>query len=238
MQKSYKLSRIDSGNCLIFFAKYPATSAVKSRLAEKIGDKAAAVVYRNFVSDMLAVLENLDMTLKIFYTPADARERFRRWLGGRYSYCPQTGDDLGERMKNAFERVFANSFARAVLIGSDLPDLPEDFLTEAFRSLGSKDVVVGPSTDGGYYLIGFSKDSFLPQAFDDIAWSSTAVHEQTLDLLNEHGRGVHLLPRWRDVDTLVDLKSLISRNKNTAFRQSKTFSYLMQNSEEIHVKKS
>jgi glycosyltransferase A (GT-A) superfamily protein (DUF2064 family) len=87
--------------------------------------------------------------------------------------------------------------------------------------------VIGPSSDGGYYLIGFSKAHFLPDIFDGISWSTEYVFQQTIDVLKGHSTDVHILPQWFDVDTPADLRELIERNRNTAFNKSKTFTYLL-----------
>jgi rSAM/selenodomain-associated transferase 1 len=129
-------------------------------------------------------------------------------------------------MKNAFIDVFDEGFSRVVIVGSDIPDLPGKFLSQAFAQLDSNDVVIGPSSDGGYYLIGFCRNSFLAEAFDDITWSTSAVLEQTLARLKSHGLTVHLLPKWHDVDTRADLDDLASRNGNTGFDLSKTFAFM------------
>ena len=201
----------DNNSCVILFVKYPTPGRVKTRLAEQLGQKRAAEVYKNFVVDILATLANLNVNLKIFFEPADAQQRFQSWLGKEYSYIAQAGGDLGQKMKNAFQCVFADGFSRAVVIGSDSPDMPADFLDSSFTALDSHDAVIGPAADGGYYLIGFSGDSFLPEAFEQICWSTDRVFWQTINTLKKHRRKVHLLPQWYDVDTFEDLKSLQKR---------------------------
>jgi len=95
-----------------------------------------------------------------------------------------------------------------VLVGSDIPDLPLEFIEEAFTSLEEKDVVIGPSLDGGYYLIGFKDKKFSPQAFKGIPWSTERVFEETMKILKHEGLTVHALKPQRDIDTVEDLKSL------------------------------
>jgi rSAM/selenodomain-associated transferase 1 len=166
------------------------------------------------------------LPFKIFFHPDSAKEKLYEWLGAQYSYLPQSGQDLGERIKNAFSYTFRNNIRQAVVIGSDSPDLPADLVNRSFAALDTHDAVIGPASDGGYYLIGFSQTSFLPKAFEKISWSSGSVFEQTLNILEQHQRKTYLLPEWYDVDTLEDLKAMVVRNKNTAFRQSKTYAYL------------
>lgn len=213
-------------SCVLFFIKYPAIGLVKTRLAKHLGQKCATQVYKNFVIDLLPTLTNLNADLKIFFDPPGAKKQIQQWLGEEYSYAPQIGQNLGQKMKNAFKYAFAESFSKAVVIGSDSPDLPEDFLRQAFSALDSHDAVVGPGLDGGYYLIGFSKQSFVPQVFEGVSWSTPVVCEQTLNTLRKHKLKVHLLPKWYDVDVLSDLNKLVLRNKDTAFLKSKTLAFI------------
>ncbi len=212
--------------CVLLFVKYPTLGRVKTRLSVELGDVEAVSIYRNFIVDILSTLQRLERPFKIFFYPGSAREKLHEWLGTQYSYVPQRGQDLGERMKNAFSYAFRNNIRQAVIIGSDSPDLPADLVNRSFAAIDTHDAVIGPAGDGGYYLIGFSQTGFVPAAFEKISWSSNSVFEQTLSIMKQHRRKMYLLPEWYDVDTLEDLKSLLVRNKNTAFRQSKTYAYL------------
>ncbi len=215
-----------SENCVLFFVKHPAYGRVKSRLAEQIGQDAATDLYKSFVSDILTTLHAISVNFKIVFYPPVAEKKFQQWLGEGYSYVRQTGKDLGQRMENAFLQAFSDGFNNVILIGSDIPDLPTEYLQLGFKALETNDVVLGPSSDGGYYLIGFTKEAFLPDVFEGITWSSADVFEQTLNILKNHEQRVYLLPQWHDVDTLTDLRSLVRRNRNTAFQKSATICYL------------
>jgi rSAM/selenodomain-associated transferase 1 len=206
--------------------KYPVAGKVKTRLAKQLSQDAATDLYKSFVTDILATLRSLNVNFKIVFDPPDVEDQFQQWLGKEYRYTPQIGQDLGQRIKNAFLQTFAEGFNNVVTIGSDSPDLPEYFLKRSFQALDTHDAVIGPSSDRGYYLIGFPRDSFLPEVFENISWSNDSVLEQTVDILKQHGRKAYLLPQWHDVDTLADLKSLLHRNKNAAFNKSRTFFYL------------
>ncbi|MHC4571108.1 MAG: TIGR04282 family arsenosugar biosynthesis glycosyltransferase [Planctomycetota bacterium] len=216
-------------NCILFFLKYPTIGQVKTRLSAELNSQIAISLYKNFILDILSTLQKLNLPFKIFFYPDVAQEKLTEWLGQQYSYLPQCGENLGERMKNAFLNTFNDNFSRIVIIGSDSPDLSADLLRQAFQVLESHDAVIGPASDGGYYLLGFSKKVFLPEAFDNISWSTDSVFEQTVNVLNQHRRKIYFLPQWYDVDTLDDLKSLLLRNKNTDFKQSKTYFYLTSN---------
>ena len=229
---------MNGGNesCILLFVKYPNVGRVKTRLAEQIGQDAAADLYRNFVTDILATLKSLDVNFKIVFALGGSQDQFQQWLGKEYSYIPQVGQDLGQRMKNAFLQAFSEDFNSVVVIGSDSPDLPVEYLELAFCALDTNDVVIGPSSDRGYYLIGFARNSFLPEAFEQISWSSDKVFEQTIDILQQHKQRLYLLPQWHDVDTLTDLKSFSLRNKNSAFSNSATMRYLVEHKLSMHIK--
>ncbi|MHC4664838.1 MAG: TIGR04282 family arsenosugar biosynthesis glycosyltransferase [Planctomycetota bacterium] len=223
----------DNNSCVLFFVRYPVPGKVKTRLAEQLGPGQAAELYGNFVLDLLDTLRSLNVNLRIFFEPAEALDDIRHWLGENHSYVLQSGDNLGQRMKNAFAYAFADGFSKGVLIGSDLPDLPADFLCLGLRTLDTRDAVLGPSSDGGYYLIGFSRQAFLPEAFDNIAWGTDRVFAHTVRILKRHRRKIHVLPRWHDVDTLEDLKSLAARSRSTDFKNSRTFSFLKERVTEV-----
>lgn len=217
-----------SNSCILFFIKYPEIGKVKSRLAKDLGEEIAVDLYRNFVLDILSAIKGIRADLKICFYPPDHRERFVEWLGNAYHYMPQEGGDLGERMENSLTRVFRAGYRKAIIIGSDSPDLPGDIINLGLTSLRSFDAVIGPSYDGGYYLIGFRREVFLPEVFRGIVWSSTTVFQKTFDIIRKGGINVFMLPEWSDVDTLNDLRGLIHRNEDTGFRSSKTMACLSQ----------
>jgi len=129
-------------------------------------------------------------------------------------------------MELAFRHAFAEGRTRAVLIGSDIPDLPTSVVSGAFRALDGNDAVIGPARDGGYYLVGFRSDTFLPGIFRGIPWSTATVLADTLAVFEREGRKVHRLSLWRDVDTIDDLKDLMDRSRNSNFSSSLTMAYL------------
>ena len=194
--------------------------------AEKLGQNADVDLYNNFVTDTLATLKKLNVNFKIVFDPPGAKDQFQQWLGKEYRYVPQIGQNLGKRMKNAFLQTFSKGPNSVVIIGSDSPDLPAEYLEIAFRVLDADDVAIGPSSDGGYYLIGFAKDTFSPDVFDGIRWGGSNVFKQTIDILKQGRRSFYLLPQWYDVDNIADLKSLLQRSENTDFSKSETIRYL------------
>lgn len=130
-------------------------------------------------------------------------------------------------MREAFEETFQQGYRSALLIGSDVPDLPADIFKEGFGALSVHDAVLGPSVDGGYYLIGFRDDTFRPEIFEGMPWSANAVFQKTLEFFITLGDMVHILPPWRDIDVIEDLKALMHRHGESAFRHSRTMRYLL-----------
>lgn len=212
--------------CVLYFVKVPAKGTVKSRLAEAVGADAAVEIYRRFVRDFLATLDRVSQPSVICYHPASAGRDIEAWLGPSRSYLPQEGPDLGGRMRDAFLRAFSRGFDRALLIGSDIPDLPPCVIEEAFDALRDHDAVMGPASDGGYYLIGFRRDSLVDEVFTGLTWSTGTVFSETMEIFRLRGTSVHVVQEWRDVDTIDDLRDLLERNKTGDFSDSATISLL------------
>ncbi|MFW6331738.1 MAG: TIGR04282 family arsenosugar biosynthesis glycosyltransferase, partial [Thermodesulfobacteriota bacterium] len=211
--------------CVLLFLKAPEIGRVKTRLSKDLNPRTGIDLYRCFVSDILSTLEKTGLSIILCHDPPDDPKAIRRWLGNRHPLMPQHAGDLGERMADAFRNCFSRGFDRAVLIGTDIPDLPPAFLREAFSRLKEHPVVLGPAEDGGYYLIGFRSDSFIPEVFKEISWSTPSVLEQTRDILKTLGRSCYLLPIWKDIDTVVNLKAL-SKNPYSRRNAPNTLAYL------------
>lgn len=217
---------MDLTKCLLVFVRCPERGRVKSRLAASLGRERVLALYKNFVLDLMDVVKEGPYCIRIYYDPPNAdQSTLRAWLG-EGSYSPQTGRGLGERMKNTFAEVFSEGCEKAVLIGSDVPDLPGALIDRAFTALEDHDAVIGPATDGGYYLIGFRRDGFLPHAFEGIPWGTDSVLGETMALFLKSGCRVHSLDVWSDVDTIRDLRSLYARNRETDFRKSRTMAFI------------
>ena len=185
---------------IIVFFKHPVAGRVKTRLGAEIGMEAAATVYSAMLMDLDGKLRRARMA----YTP---------YCGGKPvdSMVPwdhfrmQKGADLGERMANAFEDVFAEGSRRAVLVGSDIPGLTPHSLRKSVRSLACADMCIGPSDDGGYYLIGFNKESYDRRMFEMIEWSTPTVLSTTLNQAETYNLRVAAHPTLNDIDTAADL---------------------------------
>jgi rSAM/selenodomain-associated transferase 1 len=214
--------------CILLFVKYPEKGKVKLRLSRDLHKEVVQELYRCFVQDTLAMIKKIEVLFFICFYPPNTQNKFQSWLGSTLLFLPQNGKDLGERMKNSLTEVFAKGFHKAIIIGSDSPDMPEDFIKQAFTILETKDVVLGPAVDGGYYLIGFRTTTFTPSVFEDIHWGSPLVFQETLMKIKQAHRSVGLLPVWSDIDTIIDLKNLVSRTRNTSFKSSNTMTYVHQ----------
>jgi len=211
--------------CLLFFMKNPERGRVKSRLATAVGTRTARMLYRNFILDMLSSLQEKGFPLMICFHPEHALHDVQKTIGQAFRFQPQKGNDLGQRMEHCFRSAFSQDFHRVVVIGSDIPDLPAQIVDDSFSALTSYDSVIGPSFDGGYYLIGFQRSRFLPDVFTGIHWGTHEVAKETIDTLNRYDTTTHMLPKWNDIDTPEDLRRLYHKNKNSPFCP-RTIAYL------------
>ncbi|MDR3640637.1 MAG: TIGR04282 family arsenosugar biosynthesis glycosyltransferase [Humidesulfovibrio sp.] len=201
---------------IIVFLKYPEPGRVKTRLAAAVGIEAAARLARHFAEETLAAVRQLGLPVEICFAPAEREAEVRAWLGQSGTYAPQHGADLGERMRNAFIEAFRQGAERVVLVGTDAPDRPVEFLSEALARLADHDAVLGPALDGGYHLIAMRRAGFTPAAFAGIAWSTPRVLAQTIEALRRAGRLTHVLPPWRDIDDRAGLDAYMERHPRVA----------------------
>ncbi|MEE2659765.1 MAG: TIGR04282 family arsenosugar biosynthesis glycosyltransferase [Candidatus Latescibacterota bacterium] len=184
----------------VLFVKNPTPGRVKTRLQFHLGAEGACRLYSAFVGDCASLLASCRADCKVVaYAPADAEPHLRDLLQSvqGLTFEPQAEGDLGQRMAAAFTRGFLIGAQRIVLVGSDSPSLPVELVDRALYELEDHDVVIGPSLDGGYYLIGLRR--MLPEIFAEIEWSTGQVLAQTLAALPE-GAQLSVLPPWYDVD--------------------------------------
>ena len=195
---------------VILFLKTPVPGLVKTRLIPRLGPEGAAAFYRAMAEDLLDRLEALeDNQLEICFAPAREILRVRRWLGARRRLVPQRGADLGARMAAAFQAAFRAGSERCVLVGSDVPELSAERVGEAFAKLERNDLVLGPSRDGGYYLVGLRQPR--PELFADMPWSKQGVYAETTRRARALGLRVGRLRMLADIDTPADLDRLSRR---------------------------
>jgi uncharacterized protein len=212
----------DSKRCVLVFVKAPYPGQVKTRLGQSVGDRQAAQLYRCFTEDVLDTIESLEADCLICFAPAAEVGFLKAWLGDHRSYLAQSGIDLGERMAAAFRHSFRVGYKQVLIVGSDSPDLPRAYLTQAFDALQQEQAVIGPSEDGGYYTLGFTSSNFCPEVFGPLPWSTSQVYPQTLGILKNAGTSVHILPSWTDIDTLEDLRQYFLRHQAQDINQIQT----------------
>lgn len=198
--------------CLVVFAKDPIPGRVKTRLIPHITPDEAAKLYEAFILDIIINARRLKgnsvNTVTIAYTPISAENTLRKLVGQSANFLLQRGNNLGERMKNAFKKSFAEGAKKVVIIGTDSPTLPISYIQKAFDVLRNIPVVIGPTFDGGYYLIGLSKQN--DEIFDGINWSTSKVFGQTLTRIKSLKMQAYVISPWYDVDTCEDLEFLKS----------------------------
>jgi rSAM/selenodomain-associated transferase 1 len=214
-----------SDRLVLLFIKAPLPGNVKSRLAAAIGEEAALGLYRMLVLDAVEMLGKTPHPVHLYYSPMDAREAVTGLLGTDIPLRPQTGADLGGKMEHAFRDAFAEGFSRVVLVGSDLPELDRGIIAEAFDALEREDAVLGPASDGGYYLIGFRRNTLAARAFQGIPWSTPTVFGETMKVLQAGALRVHVLPMLHDLDTAADLKAFWERSR-VQNRRSRVVQYI------------
>lgn len=189
---------------LIIFIRNPELGKVKTRLAKRIGDDAALDVYRRLLCRTRLTAEAIAGERFLFY--ADQVSYNDDWNQATFAKHLQYGDDLGERMRNAFELAFDQGCSQAVIIGSDCPGIDSELVESAFAQLTEQDVVVGPATDGGYYLLGMTRPH--AELFQGKSWSTPAVFAQTMEDIKTLGLRCSRLPALTDVDEEADLPAM------------------------------
>ncbi len=194
-----------AGEHLLVFARVPALGRVKSRLAAGIGEPAALAVYHELLAITRTAITESGVPATVWLADAagaaPTAAEGREWA--EITTCCQQAGDLGARMTAAFAAAFAAGAGRVAIIGTDCPGLRASHLTQAFALLADHDVVLGPATDGGYYLLGLRQPH--PELFRHKAWSTASVLADTLADAHRLGRRVALLPELHDVDTVADL---------------------------------
>ena len=188
------------------FGKHPRPGHVKTRLADEVGADVAARLYAAFIDDLAFRFRAAGDHRMLGFWPADTVAFFDQYSKLGYELWPQPEGDLGQKMISFFKYALKEEGSRAVLIGTDSPTLPSEFVDQAFEMLNAVDCVVGPATDGGYYLIGLRHP--VPSLFENVAWSGANVLVQTVQRATAAGLSLDLLTPWYDVDDLKGLQVL------------------------------
>lgn len=187
---------------LLIFVKNPVYGKVKTRLAVTVGNDMALRIYQNLLKYTYTITRNLPVNKTVYYSAViDTGDC---WDMGIYEKKIQHGNDLGARMGKAFEDSFNQGYNEVILIGSDCVELSEEDIINAYAQLKSYDVVIGPATDGGYYLMGLKNTH--TELFNNIIWSTNTVLSATLNICAAEKMTVYLLPELSDIDEEKDIK--------------------------------
>ena len=215
---------------LILFFKSPEKGVVKTRLAKALGDEFTLELYQCFIADILNTGNKIDADIFILYSITDETRNKDFFWRKEYTCFPQRGTDLGIRMYNAFQEIGTRGYRKLTLIGSDTPDLPAIYIDEAFYRLDGYDLVLGPSVDGGYFLIALRQDTINEAVFNNIPWSTSKVLRETEKVIRQKEMTCHLLPQWDDIDDIDDLRHFYNHHKRKG-ETSRTMAFLSRNRE-------
>ncbi len=187
-------------------ARFPVPGQAKTRLAAALGPTGAATFYNVCARLVFREIAQLPAGVKkyIFVTGAGSIRNITKWAGSGYIARRQAGDGLGDRLQHAFEYLFTHKANRAIIVASDVPDISANLVIKALIALQSHDIVLGPSHDGGYYLIGMCKPH--PVLFQGITWGSAEVLAQTLAAIETSHLSLHMMPTLIDIDTFDDYR--------------------------------
>lgn len=183
-------------NTLLIFIKNPALGKVKTRIAETAGPERALQIYHELLRHTRELALGVAAQRLLFYS--DFIDNKDNWSAADFQKLTQQGSDLGERMRQAFEQSFAMGATKAVIIGSDCALLTSERVETAFQKLEEFPFVIGPATDGGYYLLGMN--IYTPEVFDNIEWSTEQVLPATLARIQALQKNYFLLPALPDID--------------------------------------
>lgn len=193
-------------NTLFVVAKRPVPGQTKTRLCPPLSHVQAADLYECFLRDTLDIMRQVDHVHCVLSFLPEAAEDYFHHVAPDMGLCCQRGNSLGERLEHLLTEALVGGSQRAVVMDSDSPTLPAEYISQAFDNLTDADVVIGPTRDGGYYLIGMRQPQ--PHLLRDVQMSTPRVLHDTLALAESTGLVVSLLPIWYDVDTIDDLYQL------------------------------
>ena len=223
--KRHQAQKVSSNStvsaALIVFAKAPIEGYVKTRLCPPLTTDEAASLHGSLVLDLLECCQSLKGCDRILAGSPTPDHPFFKALNTRFGMpiWEQVGEDLGARMAQAFQVALGSPYQAAVIIGTDIPGITAPLISTAFKSLQAHDIVIGPTKDGGYYLIGLRQP--VPELFEHITWSTDTVFSMTQEKAKAMDLSLKILPTLRDLDTIEDLQAFIQESKN---RKNHTFS--------------
>lgn len=223
---------------IIIMTKVPAAGNVKTRLSPILSTEQCAELAECFLRDTVEKANQIKILTIIAFSPVEARENLIEILPTEKFIVEQTGENLGERMLNAFQFAFSQNFDAVVMIGTDSPTFPSEFLTQAFESLVEDDAVLGKTADGGFYLIGLR--TLKKEIFEAVAWSSSETFEQTKRNIINSNYSLREIPAWYDVDEPEDLERLAAEfqsDEKSRRAAPKTFEWLANRESFLKAKK-
>ncbi len=190
----------NTDNILLIFTRNPELGKVKTRLAKGVGQENALTIYKQLLQHTHDVVVQNNCTKRVGYSVKVRTNDI--WEESLFEKFQQQGDDLGQRMEEAFSDAFSDNYKKVVIIGSDLYDLQPHHIEEAFHALSTHDAVIGPAKDGGYYLLGMS--ILVSDVFKHKEWGGDTVLDSTLKDLSSYT--VHTLEELNDIDFVEDLQ--------------------------------
>ncbi len=222
---------MNNSDCLSILVVYPEKKKIKPRLTRDMDPELVSEFFYRFVPEFISRYRYglYDFNLCIF--PEHYRENFIKWLGNDYEMTPQNGKKMNEKIKNCFEGLFNKGYERVILLTSDTPEMPYLSVEKAFDLLIENDVVIGPSNDGSFYLLGMNKNIYDQGIFDDIP-NGTGIEFLTIyNRVKQHK--VALLPKCNNIDVIEDIQLLLTEKKNVFFGKSPTMEFLEEHRELI-----
>lgn len=198
---------------VVVFAKAPIVGEVKTRLCPPLTPDEAASLHGSLVMDMLERCQAVKGCDRILAGSPDRTHPFFKAMEGRFKVklWEQVGEDLGARMARTFQDGLESSYHSLMIVGTDIPGITSQMMTQALTALTEHDLVLGPTVDGGYYLIGLRKH--VPELFQGIPWSTDQVYARTEQKAKALGLSLKILPTLRDIDTIEDLQA-VTRDMN------------------------
>jgi rSAM/selenodomain-associated transferase 1 len=196
---------------ILLFVKHPAPGKVKTRLAATVGADRAVEIYRQLVENVASGLPE-GIAIRVMFDPPEEEQAVCAWLQPLLpvaEFLPQASGDLGQRLEQAFACAFDEGWEQVAVIGSDCVELTPAIFNETWGALSAGNVAIGPTEDGGYYLLGLCNHA--PALFQEITWSSESVLRETLAQAAAQDLRGHLLPKLRDVDTEDDWQRAAAR---------------------------
>ena len=208
-------------NVIIFFTKVPFPGKTKTRLQPFFNIFESYELHKSFILDVLEIIKPIDCDIMIFFEPNDQLNLLQNILGNNYECIPQTGQNLGEKMKSALDKTVELGYKKSILIGSDIPLIRKENIINAFEILNTKDIVISPTQDGGYYLIGTK--TAVPNIFA-IEFSTHSVFEKTCDLIAKNNLTYGVGDTLFDIDEKADilrLREKLQKDKSEHNKETK-----------------